>query len=412
MLKRYSYRAYPTAGQARASARAFGCARVVFNDFLRARDDLYSAGRHKDVPFSETVKDVTTRAKLTVERQWLSEVSNTVLQQSVRDAERSYRNWFDSLSGKRRGRRVGHPRFKSRKQSRQSVRFTRNCGFSVRETTHGVGFVRLPKIGHMRFALSRRLPNPPSSVTLTHQPDGRWYVSFVVDVPAPEATPAPERTAGIDAGIGDDLAAITYSDGTREKIANPRHLRSAQRRLAKAGRALSRTQKGSNGRAKARLRLARAHRRIADARLDHHHKLADRLVRENSHLAIEDLSLSGMGQTRLAKSVADASIGTLYLLIRDKAETQGRTVATAGRWEPTTQTCSVCGAPGGRKPLSVRVWQCGECRTVLDRDYNAGVNIIVAAGLAETLNAGGGSVRRRLAVADPVKPEPTERMQV
>ena len=261
MLKRYSYRAYPTVGQARASARAFGCARVVFNDFLRARDDLYSAGRHKDVPFSETVKDVTTRAKLTVERQWLSEVSNTVLQQSVRDAERSYRNWFDSLSGKRRGRRVGHPRFKSRKQSRQSVRFTRNCGFSVRETTHGVGFVRLPKIGHMRFALSRRLPNPPSSVTLTHQPDGRWYVSFVVDVPAPEATPAPERTAGIDAGIGDDLAAITYSDGTREKIANPRHLRSAQRRLAKAGRALSRTQKGSNGRAKARLRLARAHRR-------------------------------------------------------------------------------------------------------------------------------------------------------
>ena len=120
----------------------------------------------------------------------------------------------------------------------------------------------------------------------------------------------------------------------------------------------------------------------------------------------------GWGRTRLAKSVADASIGTLYLLIRDKAETQGRTVATAGRWEPTTQTCSVCGAPGGRKPLSVRVWQCGECRTVLDRDYNAGVNIIVAAGLAETLNAGGGSVRRRLAVADPVKPEPTERMQV
>src|SRR5699024_11426615 len=133
---------------------------------LRARDDLYDAGRHKDVPFSETVKDVTTRAKLTVERRWLSEVSNTVLQQSVRDAERAYRNWFGSLSGKRRGRRVGRPRFKSRKQSRQSVRFTRNCGFGVRETTHGVGFVRLPKIGHMRFAFFSRLPSHPSSIPM------------------------------------------------------------------------------------------------------------------------------------------------------------------------------------------------------------------------------------------------------
>src|SRR5699024_5694447 len=158
-----------------------------------------------DVPFSETVKDVTTRAKLTVERRWLSEVSNTVLQQSVRDAERAYRNWFGSLSGKRRGRRVGRPRFKARKQSRQSVRFSGNCGFGVRETAQGVGFDRLPKIGHMMFAFSRRLPSPPSSVTLTRRPDGRWYVSFVVDVPAPEASPAPERTAGIEAGIGDDL---------------------------------------------------------------------------------------------------------------------------------------------------------------------------------------------------------------
>src|SRR5699024_3962886 len=154
---------HPTAWPGRAFRRGVGRRRVLLNRFLQSKDRSLQPGAHKGVPFPRALKDVTTRAKLTVERQWLSEVSNTVLQQSVRDAERAYRNWFDSLSGKRRGRRVGHPRFKSRKQSRQSARFTRNCGFSVRETTHGVGFVRLPKIGHMRFALSRQLPNPPSS---------------------------------------------------------------------------------------------------------------------------------------------------------------------------------------------------------------------------------------------------------
>src|SRR5699024_5279769 len=247
VLKRYRYRAYPTVEQASAAARTFGCVRVVFNDFLARRRDLRQEGRYREVPFSETVKDVTTRAKLTPERAWLSEVSNTPLQQSVRDAERAYRNWFDSLSGKRRGRRVGHPRFKSRRDRSQSARFTRNCGFSVRETTHGVGFVRLPKIGQVRFALSRPLPSEPSSVTLTRSASGRWYVSFVVEVPDPDPLPETSRVAGIDLGLT-DLATIVSSDGTREKIAAPRHLRAKERKLARAQRELARRQKGSANR--------------------------------------------------------------------------------------------------------------------------------------------------------------------
>src|SRR5699024_11064645 len=142
------------------------------------RRRLKGEKRHRGVHFSETVKNVTTRAKRTLERAWLSEVSNTPLQQSVRDAERAYRNWFDSLSGKRKGGRVGFPRFKSRRDHRQSVRFTRNSRFSVRETTHGVGVVRLPKIGDVRFALSRPLPSEPSSVTLIRSASGAWHVSF------------------------------------------------------------------------------------------------------------------------------------------------------------------------------------------------------------------------------------------
>src|SRR5699024_804981 len=160
---------------------------------------------------------------------WLSEVSNTPLQQSVRDAERAYRNWFDSLSGKRKGGRVGFPRFKSRRDHRQSVRFTRNSRFSVRETTHGVGVVRLPKIGDVRFALSRPLPSEPSSVTLIRSASGVWHVSFVVEVPDPDPLPKTGRVAGIDLGLT-DLAAIAYSDGTREKVAAPRHLRAKERK--------------------------------------------------------------------------------------------------------------------------------------------------------------------------------------
>lgn len=394
MLKRYRYRAYPTVEQASAAARTFGCVRVVFNDFLARRRDLRQEGRYREVPFSETVKDVTTRAKLTPERAWLSEVSNTPLQQSVRDAERAYRNWFDSLSGKRRGRRVGHPRFKSRRDRSQSARFTRNCGFSVRETTHGVGFVRLPKIGQVRFALSRPLPSEPSSVTLTRSASGRWYVSFVVEVPDPDPLPETSRVAGIDLGLT-DLATIVSSDGTREKIAAPRHLRAKERKLARAQRELARRQKGSANREKSRRKVARIHEKVAATRLDHHHKLASRLVRENQAIGLETLSITSLARTRLARSIHDAGWGILVRLIEEKARERGRTVVREDRFAPTTRTCSVCGVIGGKNPLSVREWQCEHCGSVLDRDYNAATNIMVAAGRAETENACGGDVRRQ-----------------
>lgn len=397
-MKRYSYRAYPTTAQQQCLSRVFGCVRVVFNDFLNAREAAHQAGKQPESA-SRLQSRLITEAKHTTQRSWLAGVSATPLQQAVRDADRAYRNWFDSMTGRRKGPKVGKPRFKSRKDHRQSARFTRQSKFKVHQTSHSVGKVFLPKIGWVRFSLSRPLPSPPSSVTVIKDPDGTYHLSFVVDTPPIPPAPAVDRVAAIDAGIGDDLAVIIYSDGTREKISNPRHLRSAQRHLARTQRAFSRTQKGSANRDKARLRVARAHSVVKHARLDHHHKLAARLTTSNQTLAIEDLSLTGMGRTRLAKSVHDAGIGLLYRLIHEKAETQGRTVVTIGRWEPTTQTCSVCGTPGGKKPLHIRAWTCQGCGTVLDRDFNAAVNIMVAAGLADTLNACGPDVRRTLACA-------------
>jgi putative transposase len=388
MLVRYRYRIDPTSAQREALARAFGCARVVYNDALTERHRAYQAGEW--LSDTEVQRRVVTQAKRTSERVWLTDVASVALVQACQDARRAYRNWFDSLTGKRKGRRVGRPRFRT-KHGRQSIRLTRN-GFAFRGTR-----LYVAKVGQVRVRWSRELPSAPSSVTVIREPDGRYYASFVVER---NLTPLPpvSRTAGIDLGLV-WFATIAASDGTVETLANPRHLRVAERRLAIAQRQLSGKRKGSKNRAKARLRVAVAHRRVRDQRADHHHKLALRLIRENQTIAVEDLAVAGLARTRLAKSVHDAGWTMFVRLLEAKAAQHGRQVVRIGRWTPTSQTCSACGYHDGPKPLSVRVWACPACDTVHDRDTNAARNILVAAGLAETLNACGGHVRPRATLA-------------
>jgi putative transposase len=382
MLVRYRYRIDPTPRQRQALARAFGCARVVYNDALAERKRAYQAGEK----LSDTAiqQRVVTLAKSTPERAWLAEVASVVLVQACQDARRAHRNWFDSLSGKRKGRRVCHPRFRT-KRGRQSMRLTRN-GFALHRRR-----LYLAKVGDVRVRWSRELPSVPSSVTIIREPDGRYYASFVVERD-PTSLPPVARTAGIDLGLI-SFATIATSDGSVEHIANPRHLRAAERRLARMQRSLSRKQKGSANRAKACRRVAVAHRRVRDQRADHHHKLALRLIRENQAVAVEDLAVAGLARTRLAKSIHDAGWARFVRLLEEKAAQYGRQVVTIGRWIPTSQTCSRCGHRDGPKPLSVRDWTCPACGTIHDRDSNAARNILVAAGLAETQNACGGSVR-------------------
>jgi putative transposase len=381
MLVRYRYRVDPTPSQRQALARAFGCARVVYNDALAERQRAFAAS--EKLSDSEVQRRVVTLAKKTPERAWLADVASVVLVQACQDARRAYRNWFDSGSGRRQGRRLGHPRFRS-KHGRQSIRLTRN-GFSL----HGTRLY-VAKVGELRVRWSRELPSVPSSVTVIREPDGRCYASFVVERdPTPLAPVA--RTVGIDLGLV-WFAVVAASDGTVEQVANPRYLRTAQRRLARAQRSLSRKQQGSANRAKARVRVATAHRKVRDRRADHHHKLALRLIRENQVVAVEDLCVAGLGRTRLAKSVHDAGWATFVRLLEDKAAQHDRQVFKVGRWEPTSQTCSGCGHRDGPKPLRTRVWACPACGVVHDRDANAARNILVAAGLAETQNACGDTV--------------------
>jgi len=386
MQLRYSFRLYPTEAQRQSLSRTFGCARVVFNDALAARRAAFAAGQPY-ISDAESSKRLTA-AKRTPERAWLAEVSSVVLQQALADLNTAYRNFFDSVAGRRKGPNCAPPRFRSRKDSRQSVRFTRNSKFAVLDN----GRLRLPKVGDVPVRWSRGLPAAPSSVTVIRDPSGRYFASFVVET-YEEPLPETDAECGIDVGLG---YFAVLDDGT--KVRSPRFLRRAERKIKRAQRDLSRKQQGSRNREKARVKVARAHAHVADARRDFHHKLSTSIVRENQAVMIEDLAVRGLARTRLAKSVHDAGWSTFTSMLEYKARLYGREVMKIGRWEPTTQVCSACGTRDGRKPLHVREWTCAACGTVHDRDVNAARNIL-ALGRRERLNARGGDARPPLAVA-------------
>ena len=371
MQLRYNYRLYPTPGQRQALARAFGCARVVFNHGLRARQEAHAA----ELPYitDAELSARLTKAKATPERAWLGGVSSVVLQQAVADLNAAYRNFFASLKGERKGPKIKPPRFRSRKD-RQAIRFTANARFKILPS----GKLRLPKVGDVPVRWSRPLPCDPSSVTVIQDSAGRYFASFVMET-QPGELPGTEPVTGIDLGL---KHFAVLSDGT--KISSPRFLRRAEKNLKRKQRDLSRKEKGSRNREKAKVKVARAHVRVADARRDFCHQLSTALIRENQAVAVEDLAVSGLARTRLAKSVHDAGWSGFVAMLEYKARLYGRVFIRIGRFEPTSRTCSACGAKDGPKALHVREWTCPSCGARLDRDINAAVNVARAAGLAVT----------------------------
>lgn len=323
MHLRYAFRLYPTPGQRLALARAFGCARVVYNDALAARREAFAAG----LPYI-TNTELSARlsaAKATPDRAWLREVSSVVLQQALNDLNAAYRNFYTSVTGKRKGHGIAPPKFRSRKDHRQAVRFTRNARFAVTPC----GKLRLPKVGDVQVRWSRLLPSEPSSVTVIKDPAGRYFASFVVDV-EPKALAETDQVVGVDLG----LTHFAVLSGGR-KISSPRFLRRAEKKLRYAQRSFSRKQKASHNREKARMRVARAYARVSDARRDFHHRLSTGLIRENQAIAVEDLAVKGLARTRMAKSVHDAGWSALVAMLEYKARLYGREFHRIGRFEPT-----------------------------------------------------------------------------
>ena len=372
MKARYQYRLYPTNQQKRLLSQLFGCVRVVWNNTLAYCQELYQQGEKKP-KYTELSKRLT-QIKKTKEKQWLTEVSSIPLQQSLRDLETAYSNFFASCKGERKGKKVKPPKFKKRK-SKQSARFTDN-GFTVNQH-----HVTLAKIGDLKVVWSRPLPSKPSSVTVIKDAADRYFLSFVVEI-QPETLSDNEQAVGIDLGI----ATFATLD-TGEKINAPKPLKKRLKRLKKAQRNLSRKQKESKRREKARKRVAKIHAKIKDTRTDFLHKLSTRIVRENQTIILEDLNTSGMVKNRkLSRAISDLGWRSFRDMLSAKSDKYGRNFRIISRWEPTSQRCSCCGNIGGKKALNIREWECLFCGTFHDRDVNAAVNIKVAGGHSETLN--------------------------
>lgn len=357
MKARYQYRFYPSEQQQRDLAKLFGCVRVVWNDALalcKASEKLPTA--------NELQKLCITQAKKREERSWLSAVSNIPLQQSIQDLGAALKNYFDSRTGKRKGFKMGFPKFK-KKLNQQSARF-RIGGFSIKG-----GEVYLAKIGNVKPIWSRELPSEPSSVTVIKDCANRYFLSFVVEI-------EPTHAAAENQGIGIDLGIKTFATlSTGEKVSSPDYSR-LDRQIRKLQKRLARQVKGSNRWHQTKSRIARLHNRIADLRKDFLHKLSTRIVGENAVVVLEDLNVSGMVKNRkLARAISLQG----WRIFRDfcgaKAEKFGRDFQTINRWEPTSQVCSDCGFRWGKLDLSVRSLVCINCGAEHDRDENAARNI-------------------------------------
>jgi putative transposase len=391
MRTAYRCRAYPNQQQQAVLTRTFGCIRVVWNRTLAARHARWQHQR-EGTSYAQTDAALTAM-KREQDLAFLSEVSSVPLQQALRHQHHAFRAFF--------ARRARHPRFKSR-QSRQSAHYTRSA-FSMRG-----GELRLAKTSApLRFVWSWPEVDVtslnPTMVVVSREPDGRWYVTFAIDVGAPGPLEPAGHAVGVDLGVKD--FAVT-SDG--ERLANPRHLERKARNLARYQRRLARCRKGSANRAKARAKVARSHHKVRDARRDFLHRASTRLVRGNDVIVIEDLAVRNMVRNRhLARVISDCGWGEFRRQLEYKCQRARRDLIVIDRWYPSSRTCSACGHLLGELSLSTRHWTCPSCGSRHDRDINAAKNILAAGQAVTACGAGvrhSGTSRVRPAVKQEPQP--------
>jgi putative transposase len=356
MKARYQYRFYPTAQQQVSLAQLFGCVRVVWNDALAF------CKQSEKLPGYNKLAAMLTQLKRTEERAWLANVSSVPLQQSLRQLDTAYKNFFESRNGKRKGKKVGSPKFK-KKSNRQSATFA-NTAFKISN-----GEVYLAKIGNLKPIWSRELPSEPSSVTVIKDCAGRYFLSFVVEI-EPVSINAKNQSIGIDMGLK-TFAVMSNGD----KVHSPEYAK-IDRKIRRLQRKLARQTKESKRRDRTRTKIAKLHNRIADIRKDFLHKLSTKIVSENQTIVLEDLCVSGMVKNRrLARAISLQGWREFRNLCEAKSEKYLREFRAINRWEPTSQICSDCGFRWGKVDLSIRSILCLSCGIEQDRDGNAAKNI-------------------------------------
>lgn len=357
MLKAFKFRLYPTTTQAVQLNQHIGSCRFVYNWALDQKIKTYEQ-TGKSVSRFDLDKMIPA---LKASNEWLGEVNSQSLQGMTKQVESAFTRFFREKNG--------FPRFKSKKNPIQSFPVPQHYIVNFDNST-----VKLPKIGEIKAVLHRKFEGELKTATVSRSCKGHYYISILVEdgkeLPIKQEF-SDSTTIGIDVGIK-DFAVLS----TGEKFENPKYLKNSIQRLKVLQKRVSKKQKGSNNRAKAKQRLASLHDKIANQRNDFQNKLSFKLISENQAIALETLNVKGMIKNHnLAQSISDSAWSSFVTKLEYKAEWLGKTVLRIGQFEPSSKLCSVCGYHNKELQLKDREWQCPECDTKHDRDINAAINI-------------------------------------
>ena len=361
MLRAYKYRIYPTDDQKILLAKTFGCCRFVYNWALNLKIEAYRQEK-KTIAYKEVQDRMVNELKK--ENQWLTEVNSQALLNSIRNLDTAYKNFFRDTHA------VGFPHFKSRK-NKQSFQCPQHCSVDFKK-----GTLSIPKAKDIPAALHRRFKGTVKTVTVSMTPSGKYFASVLVDTAIQELPVSPiqgDTALGIDLGI---KSLAVCSDG--RTFDNPKNLQHSLDRLALLQKRLSRKQKGSANRNKARIRVARLQEHIANCRKDNLHKITHVLTHDSQvrTLCMENLNVKGMQSNHhFAQAVGDASFGMFLTMLEYKCRWYGVNLVKIDRFAPSSKTCGQCGYVYKGLKLSERSWTCPECGTHHDRDFNAACNI-------------------------------------
>lgn len=362
MLKAIKIRIYPTAEQVDFINKQLGCCRFVYNNCLAFRKDSYQ-NEHISVSSSEAVKHITSLKK---DNEWLKDVHSKVLQQSVRDMNQAYDNFFKLHRG--------FPKFKSKHDNRQSCRFPKDAFIGVRGNR--IDLIKVLKDIHFKCSRNderylNRNQDKVKSITLSKEPNGKFYLSVLIDKPLRQV-PQSSSMVGLDLGIKD--FAVT-SDG--QVIENFHFKKNEESRLKRLQRQISKKVVGSKNREKARLRFAKLNEKIRNRKLNFLHDVTNHLIDENQVIVMEDLNVKGMVRNhKLAESISEVNWGEFRRMLTYKAAWHGRQLVFIDRFYPSSKRCNHCGYIYKELTLKDRQWVCPKCGSLIDRDYNAALNIL------------------------------------